>query len=822
MSAIKSQIRYLVRRLAQSPLFTVVSVVTLALGIGATSAIFSVVNGVLLKPLPFEEPERLVGVWHTAPGIGFDRLNQSPALHFTYQDEARVFDEIGMWDNTQETVTGVAEPERVSGMMVTYGTLPLLRARPVLGRLFSAEDDEPGRTETVLLGYSYWQRRFGATPDVIGQTVNIDGRPKEIIGVMPEGFRFLRWNPDVYMPFQFDRAELFIGNFSYQGIARLKDGVSLEQVNADLSRMLPLATETFPFPSGLSMDMLEDAKFGSDVHPLIEDVVGDVGATLWVLLGTVGIVLLIACANVANLFLVRAEGRQRELALRTALGADRARVAKELLGESVALGLLGGIAGLGVAYAAIRLLVAIAPETLPRLEAITIDSSVLALTMGLSLAAGVVFGLLPVFKYTRPGVVGALKEGGRTASDGRERQRARGTLVVAQIALALVLLVGSGLMIRSFQALRQVHPGFVAPEEVLTFRLSITEAQIPDDDQVPRGHEQILRQIETIPGVTSIGLTSSITMDGYNSNDPIFVEEFPVEGDQLPPVRRFKWVSPNYFETMGNPVLAGRSVTWDDVRLRAAVVVVSEKFALEFWDSPAAALGKRVRTNPKDKWREIVGVVGNVHDEGVDQEATAVMYWPMSSTDFWEEVQFAQRNLAYVVRTSRMTDPGFLQQIREVVWSQAPDVPIANVRTLDEILAESMNRTSFTLIMLAIASFVALLIGAVGLYGVISYGVSQRTREIGVRMALGAQRRDVSSLFMRHAALLAAVGVATGLAAAFLLTRSMGALLYGVSPADPMTYGLVSVVLVTVALLASYLPARRAAAINPTRALHWE
>ena len=315
MSSIISQIRYVGRRLAQSPLFMLVSVITLALGIGATSAIFSVVHGVLLKPLPFEEPERLVGVWHVAPGIGFDRLNQSPALHFTYQDESRVFDEIGMWDNNQVTITGVAEPERVPAMMVTYGTLRLLRARPTLGRIFSAEDDEPGSAETVVLGYGYWQRRFGAKASVLGQTLTVNGRPQEIIGVLPASFRFLRWNPDVYLPFQFDRSELFIGNFSYQGIARLKDGASVEQANADVERMVPLATETFPFPTGLSMEMLKDARFGPDVHPLIEDVIGDVGATLWVLLGTVGIVLLIACANVANLFLVRAEGRQRELAL---------------------------------------------------------------------------------------------------------------------------------------------------------------------------------------------------------------------------------------------------------------------------------------------------------------------------------------------------------------------------------------------------------------------------------------------------------------------------------------------------------------------------
>jgi putative ABC transport system permease protein len=822
MSGIWQQVRYLSRKLAQSPSFTLVSLVTLALGIGATSAIFSVVHGVLLKPLPFDHPDQLVGVWHEAPGIGFDLLNQSPALHFTYRDENRVFQDIGMWDNGQATVTGVAEPERVTTMRVTDGTLTLLHVKPVLGRLFTQEDDSPGSPETVILGHGYWQRRFGADPAVVGSAVNVDGEPKEVIGVLPAGFRFLRYDPDLFLPFRFDRSKLFIGNFSYQGIARLKQGFTVEQANADVSRMIPIATEEFPFPSGLTMDMLKDARFGPKLHSLKEDVVGDVGTTLWVLLGTVAIVLVIACANVANLFLVRADGRQRELALRTALGADRVRVAKELLGESLALGILGGVVGLGVAYGAIRLLLFMAPETLPRLEAITIDGTVLAFTVGVSLAAGLFFGLFPVFKYTRPNVVGALKEGGRTSSDGRERQRARAALVVAQIALALVLLVGSGLMIRSFQALRDVHPGFVRPSEVLTFRVSIPEAKIPDNDDVPPAHEQILRRIEEIPGITSVGLTSSVTMDDYDSNDPIFVEEFPVEGDQIPPIRRYKWISPGYFETMGNPLVAGRSLSWDDVRRKAPVVVVTETFATEYWQTPNDAIGKRVRANPHDKWREIVGVVGNVYDDGVDQEATAVMYWPMSVTDFWEEIGFAQRNMAYVVRSSRVGEATFLQQVRDAVWSLQPDVPVATVRTLDEILEDSMARTSFTLVMLGIASVVALLIGAVGLYGVISYGVTQRTREIGVRMALGARRTDVSGLFMRHAALLACVGVVVGLVAAFFLTRLMSSLLFNVSPVDPTTYGLVSLVLVAIALLASYIPSHRASGVNPTRALHFE
>ncbi|HXV59745.1 MAG TPA: FtsX-like permease family protein, partial [Vicinamibacteria bacterium] len=436
--------------------------------------------------------------------------------------------------------------------------------------------------------------------------------------------------------------------------------------------------------------------------------------------------------------------------------------------------------------------------------------------------SGLFFGLFPVFKYTRPNMVGALKEGGRTSSDGRERQRARGTLVVVQMALALVLLIGSGLMIRSFQALRQVHPGFVNPSEVLTFRVSIPSAQIEDADQVPGRFEQIMRRVERIPGVLSVGMSSSITMDDYDSNDPIFVEEFPVEGGKLPPIRRFKWISPGYFETMGNPLVAGRPISWDDVRLMAPVVVVTENFAREYWNDAVSAVGKRVRVTPRDKWREIVGVVGNVHDDGVDQEPTTVMFWPMSVTDFWEEIGFAQRNMAFAVRTARAGEATFLQDVSEAVWSLNPDTPLANVQTLEEILYQSMSRTSFTLVMLVIASAVALLIGAVGLYGVISYGVTQRTREIGVRMALGAETHKVSGLFLRQAATLSAIGVAVGITSAFGLTRLLSTLLFSVSPVDPLTYGLVSLLLVGIALSASYLPARRAASVDPIEALRWE
>jgi predicted permease len=819
---LRSSSRQLLRKLLRAPMFTLVSIGTLALGIGANAAIFSVVHGVLLKPLPFDEPESLVGIWHTAPGLGFEKVNQSPALHFTYRDLGRVFDQVGMWDNEQVSVTGLAEPERVESMNVTDGTLALLRIKPKMGRIFTPEDDAPGTPLTVILSEAYWQRRFGGDPKVLGRTLMVNSKSREIVGILPRDLRFLRFEPDLFLPFQFDPAEVFLGNFSYQGIGRLKPGIGIDGANADVARMIPLAAEKYP--RGLTLQMLQEARFDANVVPLKEDVVGDVGNVLWILLGTVGLVLLIACANVANLFLVRTDARQQELALRTALGADRKRLSRELLLESVTLGILGGLLGLALAYGGIRLLVRIGPESLPRLNEIGIDSTVLLFTFGISLFSGVLFGLFPLFKYGRLSLTGALKEGGRGGSEGRERHRARSFLVVVQIALALVLLVGSGLMIRSFQALRRVNPGFVRPEDVLTVNLSIPSAEVEKPEEVVSVHRRILERIEAIPGVESVGLSSSVTMDGRDSNDALWFEDFPVPEGQLPPIRRYKWIGEGYFETMGNPILVGRGIAWSDVETRANVVVVTENLAREYWGDPSTAIGRRVRQNFEraGPWREIVGVVGNEHDNGVSEKPTAIVYWPMIVEKFWDQDVFAHRSMVYAIRTRRLGTPTFLDEVRAAVWSVNPNLALANVRTLEEILENSMARTSFTLVMLGIAAGVALVLGAVGIYGVISYSVSQRTREIGVRMALGAARRDVNRLVLREGVPLILMGLALGLVAALGLTRLMAALLFGVSPMDPVTFALVSVTLAAIALLASYLPARRAAGMDPTEALRWE
>ena len=493
-------------------------------------------------------------------------------------------------------------------------------------------------------------------------------------------------------------------------------------------------------PPGFTRKMLDDVKIGPNVRPLAADVIGDVGRVLWVLLGTVGLVLLIACANVANLFLVRAEARQQELAIHAALGAGSRRIAWELLSESLTLALAGGVVGLGLAYAGIRTLVANAPDGLPRTGDIGIDPLVLLFTLAISLLAGLLFGLLPVMKFATPHLASALKEGGRLSSAGRERHRARNGLVVAEIALAVVLLVASGLMIRTFQAMRDVNPGFVRPEEVLTLRVSIPGSIIADDEQAIRTHEQIVRKLEQMPGVRSVGVSNSITMDGNDSNDPIFVEDFPPPADKIPPLRRFKWTAQNYFQTMGNPIVAGREMTWADVYSRASVVMVSENFAREYWKEPAAAIGKRIRQTPNNPWRTIIGVVGNERDDGIAKPASSIVYWPLLIDNYYNNKLFAQRNLLFAVRTDRAESPTLLKEIQQAVWSVNANLPVANVRTLEQIRAESMAQTSFALVMLGIAAAVALLLGIVGIYGVIAYVAQQRTQ--GDRHPDGARRRE--------------------------------------------------------------------------------
>ena len=810
------------RRLRHSPTFTAVTLLTVGIGVGANTAMFSVINGILLKPLPYRDSAALVGVWQTAPALNIKNLEASPSDYFTFRDENRSFEHIGVWNSGSVSVTGLGQPERVQSLFVTEGTLNALGVQPALGRWFTPKDDSPESPDTVILTHGYWQRRFGGEASVIGRRLLVDGKAREIIGVMPQDFRFLEEKPSLILPMRFNRSKTFLGNFSFNPLARLKPGVTVAQANADVGRMIPMVNTKFPAPPGFSVKLFEQAGIRPMVRPLIEDIVGELGKVLWVLMGSIGVVLLIACANVANLLLVRAEGRQQELAVRVALGASSSQIAGELLVESVFLGLLGGVAGLGLAYAALRLLAAIAPAYLPRLENITIDAPVLLFTLAISLLAGLLFGLIPVIKYATPRVAASLRAGGRTLSQSRERYRARNTLVVLQTALAVILLIGSGLMIRTFQALRHVHPGFTGAAELQTLHLDIPEAQIKEPERVVRTFQEILGEVSAIPGVTSAAFSNSVPTDGNNSTDLLYTEDRVYAEGQLPPLRRFKFVAPGFFETMGTRLVAGRDVTWTDLYDNRDVALVSENMARELWHTPAAALGKRIREGMKDPWREIVGVVEDVRYDGADQKPPTVVYWPLIMKNFWGNETFVWRNVAYAIRSNRAGSESFLKEVRQAIWSVNPELPVARTRTMEEVFRASMARSSFTLVMLAIAGGMALLLGIVGIYGVISYSVSQRTRELGIRIALGAPLGGVRAMVVRNGLFLTAIGVALGLAAAAVLTRLMVSLLFEISPVDPLTYLTVSGGLLGAAAAASYLPAHRASTVNPVEALRAE
>ena len=817
----------ILRRLVRMPLFSGVAILTLAVGIGANTAIFSIIQGILLKPLPYPRSDELVTIDHAAPGINLPSAGAAPFLYFTYREQGRTFQDVGLWNTGTTSVTGLAEPEEVSALFVTDAVLPLLGVQPALGRLFSKADATAGGAETVVLTAGYWRSKFGGDAAVIGRTLTLNSTPREIIGVLPETFRFLDRQVSLVVPFQMDRSKTFLGQFSFNLMARLKPGVTIEQANADAARLIPVSFTLFPPFAGLNVKMFEEARITPRVLSLKDDLVGDIKRVLWVLMGTIGMVLLVACANVANLLLVRAESRQQELAIRAALGAGTKGIARELLLESVALALVGGVIGLALAFGALRLLIALAPGNLPRLQEITVDLTVLAFTLALSVLSGVVFGLVPVLKYARTQPAVMLRGGSRTASASRSRHRARSTLVVAQVAVALVLLVSSGLMIRTFQALRNVHPGFARPHEVQTVRLSIPESQVKDPEAVVRMHQAIADKMAAVAGVSSVALASTVTMSGNGWHDPLFAADHTYAESQVPTIRMFKFVSPGYVQTMGASMVAGRDFTWSETYGPHPVAMVSENLARELWGQPANAIGKRIRPYPKGPWREVVGVVTDMRDDGVNEKATAAAYWPLLIAEFSPlpadaGQHYAQRGATYIIRSGRTGSSGFVDELGTAIWSINPNLPLANVRTLQDIYDASLARTSFTLVMLAIAGAMALLLGVAGIYGVMSYSASQRTREIGIRVALGAQARAVTNMFVSHGLMLAGAGITIGLVAALGIMRLMSSLLFEVSPVDPMTYAMVSLMLMVAAALASYLPALRAAAVDPLEALRAE
>jgi putative ABC transport system permease protein len=820
--------RQTARTLARNPMFAVATLLTLALGIGANTAVFSVINGVLLRPLPYPEPEQLISVQHTAPGApglisASGDLRLSASMYFTLADHSRSFQNIGAWTTGTATVTRMGDPEEVRVIAVTHGLLEALRVQPELGRWLSEADQAPGASRVLMLSYGYWQRRFGGDRGVLGRTMEVAALPRQVVGVMPRGFRVVETDSELIVPFQFDRAQLTIPGFFLQGIARLKPGVTIKEASADLVRLLPVWMDSWPAPPGVSRRSWEQWRITPALRPLKQDVVGRIQNGLWVVMATIGMVLLIACANVVNLLLVRTDARQKELAVRAALGAGRGRIVRELLFESLVLGLLGGVLGLALAFGVVKLLVAIGPASLPRLDEIAVDGRVLGFALAISVIAGAVLGLVPALKYAGRGLGGALGSEGRGASQSRQRHLAQNVLVVTQVALALVLLVSSGLMIRTFQALNRVDPGFTGPEQVETWRISVPPDLVAEPERVARTYQEIVNKLAAIPGVTSVGFATALPSDGLPPNwDGVQVEGQPLAPGRFPPMRRWKNISPGFLETMGTKLAAGRSFEWRDLLERRHVVMLSENMARELWGSAKAAVGQRIGPGP-GRWHEVIGVVQDVYDNGVQEVAPATVYWPAYLDNVYVPGSpTVARNVAFTVRSSRTGSADFLRQVEQAVWQANSNLSMASIQTLADLHNRSLARTSFTLVMLAIAGGMALVLGVIGIYGVLAYTVTRRQREVGIRMALGAPPASVKLMFLRHGLVLTAIGVAAGLGTAAALSQWMSSLLFGVKPFDPVTYGSMAALLVAAAGAASYFPARRAAKVNPIETLQSE
>ncbi|MBV8856414.1 MAG: ABC transporter permease [Acidobacteria bacterium] len=811
MRTLLQDVRFGFRQLLKSPGFTAVAVLALALGVAANTAIFSVVNAVLIRPLPYKDPSRLVMVWEQNR-IQDERQHViSPANFIDWQEQSDVFEEMTAYSDWHANLTGGGEPVEVPVQYTTPNLFRLLGARPVLGRDFTPDDGRPDAPEVVVLSHGLWQRRFGSDPSVVGQKVTINGTPAEVIGVMPAGFQwFVRQGSftgkpsELWLPFGL-RAEHRVRRGRYwSAVARLKDGVTPERAQAELSQVAARLEQQYPdFNTG----------WGVEVTPLREQFAGQIRPALWVLLAAVGFLLLIACANVANLLLARAAARRREVAIRTALGASRWRVVRQFLTESLLLALAGGGLGLLLAWWGVELLVAMSPPDLLDVGSVGLDLSVLGFTLGVSLLTAVVFGVAPALEAARPGANEFLKEGAKGSTGGRRSRRLRAAFVVSEIALALMLLVGAGLAVKSFVRLESVSPGFDSGG-LLTMRVELPQRKYRDGQQAMQFYRQALERIKGLPGVESAGAVSFLPFAG-----PGAATDFTVEGRPAPrrgeeAVADVRVIDEDYFRAMRIPVLRGRAFSPQEVAEERRVAVISESLAKKYF-AGEDPLGKRVRVSmkPDQQPTEIVGVVADVKSQALDEESRPTVYWPQAELP----VNFT----SLVVRAKG--DPlALAAPIRKEIQAIDAEQPVADVRTMNQLLAESVGRARFSAFLLGVFACVAAALAAVGLYAVMSYAVAQRTREIGIRVALGAQGRDVLGLVVRQGLALALAGAALGLAGALALTRLMRSLLYEVSTTDLATYVSVSALLLVVALLACLVPARRATKVDPMVALRYE
>jgi putative ABC transport system permease protein len=807
LDTLLQDVRFGARVLAKNRGFTAVAVLTLAFGIGMNTAIFSVVNAVLLRPLPYENSDELVQIWGTQPQL--DTAPTSPANFLEWREQNRVFEHVAAYTGQTFNLSGAGEPEQIRAARVSADLFELLRVRPILGRAFLAEEDQYGSHRVVIISHALWQRRFGASPQIVGQTLTLSDQSYVVVGVMPPEFSFLRAATDVWVPIAFSPGERQTRDTNYlYVIARLKPGVTLEQARAEMEALARRQQELYPG---------SNAGVGVKVISYKEQVVGDTRPVLLVLLGAVGFVLLIACANVASLLLARAAGRRKEMAVRSALGASRFRVIRQLLTESVLLALLGGGLGLLLAHWGLDLLVALQPANIPRLAELSIDRSVLLFVSALSLLTGIAFGLAPALHASRLDLNDALKEGGKGAGGGGGRQRLRSLLAVSEIALSLVLLIGAGLMIKSFWRLMQVDPGF-DPEKTLTMVVSLPASRYAETERQVAFFRQAVERVSSLPGVVAAGVTTDIPLFGGSSTG-FDIEGRPPYAPGQRPMVEYRSVSPGYFRAMGIPLLRGHTFTEQDRGDAPGVVIINETLARRYFPNEDP-VGKRLGFSKPTDWREIVGVARDTRNYGLDEEVKPEAYMPLtqSAPDY---LAGSISGMILVARAS--SDPqSMAAPIKREVQGLDGSLPVYNIKTMEQYLAESVARRRFNMLLLVVFAGVAVLLAVVGLYGVMSYMVSQRTHEIGLRMALGAQPRDILAMAARQGLALIGVGVGVGLVGALALTRVMTGLLYGVGATDPATFAAIVLLLALVSMLACYVPARRATRIDPLIALRYE
>ena len=826
-------IRHAGRRLLRARAFATAAVLTLALGIGATTAVFSVVNAVLLRPLPYAQPDRLVDLSHTLAISGVSRVDQSDATFLYYAQANRVFADVAAYRATGVNVGrlsgsltgGDARSERVNGARVSASTFVVLGASALHGRMFRDDEDRRDAVPVVLLGQRLWERKYAANVTIIGRRLEIDGVAREVVGIVPAAFELPASRTDVWLPIGIDPAATASAVFDYRGLGRLRDGVSPEAAAADLQQLLPRVPEAFP--GRLTAGAIEQTRMRAVVQPLRDVVVGDIGRVLWVVFGAVACVLLIACANVMNLFLVRAEGRQHELAVRRALGAGRGALVREHLVEGALITTLGGTLALGLAVAGVRVLRSLEGSiAIPRLSEVRVDGVVLAVTASVTVLAVLLVSVLPALRAASTAASTVLSELGRSVTAGRARHRARHALVVAQLALALVLLVAAGLMARSFAHLRSVPSGIDAAH-AFAFRVALPRAPYSEPGSAARYIIRALDEIASLPGVEAAGVVTKLPLvPDARQDSALFLEGRPLAPGTMPNVHQTAFASPDYFRAMGIPLLEGRSFDTPDLTRDRREVIVSRSLALRYWPRDRA-IGKRVRVSPFGEFYTIIGVAGDVRGTALEQPPDEIVYFPLvvalggGMAGPPTETLWTPREVAFVARA--VGNPTQIaSRVENAVRALDPTVPAYGGRPMADVVAQAAARTTLTLMLLGIASAVALALGSVGIYGVVSYVVSLRTREIAVRLALGARPAQVRWMISRQAGILVALGIAVGLAAAVAVTRVLGALLFGVSPVDPASMLGAAAVLACVAVVGSWVPAHRASTLDPARALRSE